>query len=344
MTGSPVALERHKPEAGPAADPRAVCSDDRTTTSEVIHGFEGRAMASPLRLTAVGVPGDDGRAMAEQAWSAVVDEFAASEDAMSRFREDSEVTALDRAALRGEAMAVGRRLAIAAHACDRAHRLTAGRFDPRVIGQLDAWGYRGATLGQPVPTASVGASDRIVERVDRRRIRLAHPIDLGGIGKGLAVRWAAARVRQAGVSSFLLDAGGDIATGGPGPEGGPWQIGVEDPAGGPDPLAVVALEDGAIATSSIRRLQWVVDGRPRHHLVDPMTGEPADGGLTAVTVAAADPAWAEVWSKALFIAGRARIAQEARARGLAAWWVADDGSLEMTPAARLRTVWVAGEV
>jgi thiamine biosynthesis lipoprotein len=62
-----------------------------------------------------------------------------------------------------------------------------------------------------------------------------------------------------------------------------------------------------------------------------------------VTVAAPDPAWAEVWSKALFIAGRASIAAEARARGLAAWWFAPDGSLEMTPAARACTIWVAGE-
>ena len=46
-----------------------------------------------------------------------------------------------------------------------------------------------------------------------------------------------------------------------------------------------------------------------------------------------DPAWAEVWSKVLFLGGRRAIANEARSRGLAAWWVADDGSLEMTPAA-----------
>ena len=88
-----------------------------------------------------------------------------------------------------------------------------------------------------------------------------------------------------------------------------------------DPLAVVALRDGAIATSSIRRQRWTTDGGERHHLVDPRTGEPADGGLLAVTVAAADPAWAEVWSKALFVAGRAAIPGEARAHGLAAWWV-----------------------
>ena len=67
------------------------------------------------------------------------------------------------------------------------------------------------------------------------------------------------------------------------------------------------------------------------------------GGLLAVTVAGPDPAWAEVWSKALFVEGAATIASLARARGLAAWWVAADGTLEMTPAARIRTRWVRAE-
>jgi thiamine biosynthesis lipoprotein len=307
--------------------------------AEATQRFEGRAMASPLALLAVLEPGDRGRAPG--AWSAVLDEF--SEDALSRFRGDSEVSALNRASLRGEGLRVQRRLAIAAHACDRAHRITGGRFDPRVIGPLDAWGYAGADLGAVVGSAAMGAPERILERLDRRSIRIAHPIDLGGIGKGLAIRWAATRLRLAGVNRFLLDAGGDIAVGGPGPETEPWRIGIEDPTGGSDPIAVVALQDGSIATSSVRRRRWVADGRVRHHLVDPATGQPADRGLLAVTVAGPDPAWAEVWSKALFIGGRARIAEEARSRGLAAWWVTADGSLGMTPAARQRTSWVLGE-
>ncbi len=80
-----------------------------------------------------------------------------------------------------------------------------------------------------------------------------------------------------------------------------------------------------------------------HHLIDPSIGEPGGDGLLAVTVAGPDPAWAEVWSKSLFLAGRQSIATVARGRGLAAWWVADDGSVEMTPAGRSTTLWVAGE-
>jgi thiamine biosynthesis lipoprotein len=89
---------------------------------------------------------------------------------------------------------------------------------------------------------------------------------------------------------------------------------------------------------------WVApDGAAVHHLLDPRTGRPADGGLLAVTVAHLDPAWAEIWSKALFIGGRDAIGPEARARGMAAWWVENDGSLHLTPAARAQTAWTRSQ-
>ena len=170
-------------------------------------------------------------------------------------------------------------------------------------------------------------------------------MDLGGIGKGLALRWAARRATEVlGAKGFLLDAGGDLISSGY--RGGePWSIGIEDPAGGADPLAVVVLDrDQAIATSSVRVGRAVgPDGNAVHHLIDPRTGAPGGAGLAAVTVAWPDPAWAEVWSKALFLEGAASIASAARRRGLAAWWVDEAGDLAMTPAARQQTSWVRSE-
>jgi thiamine biosynthesis lipoprotein len=179
-------------------------------------------------------------------------------------------------------------------------------------------------------------------------------VDLGGIGKGLTLRWAWRLVRPllADGAGAMLEAGGDLVADGPSPDGGPWTIGVEDPRGGhsaDDPvtrglLAVVTLERGAIATSSVVVNRWrLPDGRSVHHLIDPSTGEPGGSGLIAVTVAGPDPAWTEVWSKALFLGGAQAIGTEARARGLTAWWVRDDGTLEMTPGARQRTVWTAAD-
>lgn len=308
--------------------------------------FEGRAMGSPLRLTVIAsdrLPPEVVDAAA--VWAAVRDEFEASEEAMSRFRDTSEITLLNRRAEHGVPTAASRRLSRALAACDRAHRLTEGRFDPRVLRDLERLGDHGAPIGEAglVENHRPSPGDRIVEREAGGGIRLPQPVDLGGIGKGLALRWAAATVRRCGPRAFLLEAGGDLVASGEPSEGGPWRIGIEDPAGGPEQLAIIAASDEAVATSSVRRRSWRAGDRTVHHLIDPQTGEPGGAGLLAVTVAGPDPAWAEVWSKTLFLEGRVGVAALARRRGLAAWWVADDGSLEMTAAARLRTLWTADQ-
>jgi len=313
--------------------------------------FEARAMGSALRLTVCAGGDAEGPEAGAGGWAEVVDEFERSEQAMSRFRETSELTELNRAAGTGRDVAVGRRLERAVVAAARARRVTAGRFDPRVLEDLDRLGYRGAALPSvdrpPLARAAPRPSpnDPIADRTAPGRLRINRPIDLGGIGKGLALRWAGKRLDWRGAGSYLLEAGGDLVVRGPGPDAGDWRVAIEDPSD-PDadePLAVIAATDVAVMTSSVGVHAWMVDGRPVHHLLDPTTGRPGGEGLLAVTVAGRDPAWAEVWSKALFLAGHAGIAALARGRGLAAWWVSADGGLEMTPAARARTLWVAAE-
>jgi thiamine biosynthesis lipoprotein len=192
-------------------------------------------------------------------------------------------------------------------------------------------------------------------------LAIAAPIDLGGIGKGLALRWgfeilvaalpeiandagtahgAAGGPLHAGA---LLEAGGDLVARGAAPQAGPWLVGIERPRSDEE-IAVIAVDGGAVCTSSIAVHAWTTaDGRAVHHLVDPRTGEPGGDGLLSVTVAGPDPAGAEVWAKTLFLEGADGIGPRARALGLAAWWIRDDGRLEMTPAARPRTAWLAGE-
>jgi thiamine biosynthesis lipoprotein len=305
-------------------------------------------MASPLRVTIAGeLPGEVAEALADAAWTIVRATFEVAEATMSRFREDSELTRLNRRS--PEAEPVSRPLERALCAADRARRVTGGRFDPRVIDALERIGYAGVPQGAGSGRSTDPGWDRVIERQGRTGyVAVARPVDLGGIGKGLALRWAANALDASSLGTeepaiaYLVDAGGDIvARGSPG-GGEPWRVAIEDPSGGPEPVAVVAIRDrGSIATSSVRRLRWEHDGRTVHHLIDPRTGVPGGDGLASVTVSGPDPAWAEVWSKALFLEGPAGIAAAARARGLAAWWVTTDGALEMTPAARIRTAWTA---
>jgi thiamine biosynthesis lipoprotein len=330
-------LGRGTPGSGPAV---AVDPGGRFSTHET------RALGSRLRLTIA----DDAAAGAERravAWAAIGAVFGAVDDAMSRFREDSELTRLHRSR---STETPSRMLASALIAADRAARMTGGRFDARVMGDLERLGAPGI----PQAWADWDRSERRALQLDGRRagaprpaglMTLLAPVDLGGIGKGLALRWAARRAATVlGDTPFLLDAGGDFASRGrPGAAG--WSIAIEDPAGSTTPVATCELlPDQAIATSSVRISRWLApDGRQAHHLIDPATGEPGGDGLLAVTVAWPDPAWAEVWSKALFLEGAARIADTARRRDLAAWWVGADGTLSMTPAARQQTTWVRAE-
>jgi thiamine biosynthesis lipoprotein len=331
----------------------------RTTRSR--RTFERRAMGSRLRLTVTGAtPG-----AALLAWGRVSDEFERAEQAMSRFRESSDLTRVNRAASSGgtaEPIDVDARLRRALVAARRAQRLTDGRFDPRVLRDLERLEYRGAPLPDRTEDDAARGPEatRWLTVVARRAaVAVEDPVDLGGIGKGLTLRWAWSRL-WAGLTVLegagaLLEAGGDLVASGPSPDGGPWLVGIEDPgsrvtgSGGADigtdggdgsHVAVIAVEHGAVCTSSVAVHRWRDSrGRLVHHLVDPATGEPGGAGLLSVTVADRDPAWAEIWSKALFLEGARGIAGAARRRGLAAWWVTESGSLEMTPAARVRTAW-----
>ncbi len=301
--------------------------------------FTGRALGSPLRLVLRNVPLAD----AEVAWKAVVDEFDAVDRAMSAYRADSEVTELNERAGGQDAIRVERRLYSGLALADRAWRQTGGRFDSRVLAVLLDLGRPGVQRVD-VPDRISSPTDSGIRRDPRgRSISVSAPVDLGGLGKGLALRWAWRRlapiVDRPGRGGFI-EAGGDLVGHGPGPAGDAWHIRIDSPDGAADPVAVVELGSGGLCTSSIEVSTWVTsEGNVVHHLIDPQTGRPGGEGLMSVTVATADPAWAEIWSKVLFLAGSRTIGPEARSRGLAAWWVTERGELEMTPAARQRTVW-----
>ncbi|HEX8082206.1 MAG TPA: FAD:protein FMN transferase [Jatrophihabitans sp.] len=222
-----------------------------------------------------------------------------------------------------------------------AHLRTGRLFDPRVLTELVQLGY---DTSLPLTAGPVSLPSRQFRPVRTIRVLPWRPrfdaaaravavgpaaVDLGGIAKGLAVRWAADLLRDS-AGTFFVDAGGDGYFAGAGPAGRGWSVGVEDPLGGTDPVAVLAVRNQACATSSTRLRQWRVGDRAAHHLIDPRTGGPSAGGLASVTVVGSDPAAAEVWSKTLFLHGADRIETVAVAEGITALWVRDDGGIGAT--------------
>jgi len=316
-----------------------------TVSTEIAVTFT--SMASDIEIRVVDpAPG------AEQAVDRAVAAIGAIATHLTRFDPESALSLANRAPQAWHEVPLV--LAEAVSAAHAAHRITQGLFDPRVGSTLAAWGYdrtfakveSGTTAWdieihrtrRGVPTARPTWEPSVMGSL----IHLGgSPIDLGGIGKGLAVRHAAAELVEAG-RSVLVDAGGDEWLAGPGPDGDGWKVGVEDPLGRDEHVLVLAVTDLGVATSSIARQRWTVRGVPVHHLVDPRTHTPGGAGLAAVTVLHPDPAWAEVWSKTLFLAGAEDIAAAAASMDLAAAWVTVDGALGLSAPIRPFVLWQAG--
>ena len=245
--------------------------------------------------------------------TAVVREHLARLDlAVSRFRPDSEVSRLARAAEDEPAWALASPVfASALRAALRAARLTGGLVDPTVGRAVAASGYdadldvvrsRPATHpGDPVPAPGWRSVtiDPVTDRVDVPQGCL---LDLGATAKAHAADVLAERLSGRLPGGFLVNLGGDIAVAGEAPAEG-WQVGVDDARG--STLQVVAVADGqGVATSSTRHRTWATaDGGTRHHLLDPRTGRTATATWHQVTCVGATALEANAASTAAVVLG-----------------------------------------
>lgn len=278
------------------------------------HAF--RAMGTEVEAFLDAAPGPD----ALLALASVEAAFERLEALLSRFRPESELSRLNAEGSiePGDDLLAVVRLALAAR------EYTAGRFDPTLHDALVAAGYdrsfEALDNSGPVdpPSGPVRGGGRIWVRGRRLELEPGVRLDLGGIGKGYAVDRAVELLAPLGPA--LVNAGGDLAVSGI-PAGGLWPVAVEVPAGS----ITLGLAQGALATSGKDRRRWRVGGEDRHHLIDPRTGRPAESDLLTVTVAGRNAVEAEVWAKALFLAGTDAAAAEAEARGLPALFVSADG-------------------
>lgn len=291
---------------------------------------EWRAIGTGVRLVVL-----DGDLAAAR--SAVEEVLAAVDEACSRFRPDSELSELN--AAMGRPVRVSPLLARAITGSLDAARHTGGAVDPTVGRALRITGYdddfdriagtsRPLTLRlAPVPGWSVIAFDAASRTV---RVPNDVELDLGSTGKGLAADLCAeAALAAAGSGAGVLASlGGDLATAGRAPRGGWRVLAADDSRADPDgPGEVIAIERGAVATSSTTVRRWrSAEGISLHHIVDPRTGLPADTPWRTVTVVADTCEAANAASTAAIVLGQAAPAWLADA-GLPARLVAVDGSI-----------------
>lgn len=189
-------------------------------------------------------------------------------------------------------------------------RESGGLFDITVEPLVQAWGF-GATKATSLPDAATIRS--ILKCVGSEKIHLHHRflkkdqpcvrIDVNGIAQGYSVDMLARLLEQKGITSYLVELGGEIRVHGPKPNGQPFSIGIEKADRNEFDLAamqrIIHLNHGGLTTSGNYRKFYQSGNRKISHLINPHTGYPFENTLISATVWAADAITADGYDNVL---------------------------------------------
>jgi thiamine biosynthesis lipoprotein len=238
----------------------------------------------------------------------VQDEIREIDRACSRFREDSELSHLNR--IHGRDVELSPLLEEAIVAALLTAEMTGGLVDLTVGKCVEDVGYTVTFRDLPADGPAIELHvQRIVGWQALAYNPLAHTLrlpegvmlDLGASGKAWAADRCADAVRARLGVSVAVDCGGDIAVRGPHPAGG-WPIRVTAEVGA-DEWQDIVMFDGGLATSGTNARRWRRGGVDLHHIIDPATGMPAQSPWAMVSVAAATCVEANAAATAALIMG-----------------------------------------
>jgi FAD:protein FMN transferase len=278
--------------------------------------YTGRAMGTYTRIALVT---GDSAALAPLARRGLA-VFTRVDSLMSNWTTTSEVARLNREAALG-ATPVHPEVARVIAAALENWRDTDGANDITVEPLVRAWGFLG---GKPhLPSAGeaqaahgkVGTQHLAFDALagTLRYKKEGVQIDLGGIAKGYAVDVAVESLRARGATDALVEVSGNMRALGRPPGATAWRIGIRDPRDRVPYFARLTLRDEAISTSGKYEQFVAANGKTYGHIMDPRTGQPAEG-LVSVTVIAATAMAADAWDTPLFVLGAAGARRKASER------------------------------
>ncbi len=243
----------------------------------------------------------------------VAGELRQTNDAMSTYIEDSEISRLNRAA-ENVPFGVSPELYDVLQMARQVSEETGGAFDVTVAPAVDAWGF-GPQPPAELPPAEE-ALDALRNSIGFDKLHLddaAHTvtklapgmrIDLSAIAKGYGVDRVALALENLGYTHYMVEIGGEVRTAGHNRDGVPWRIGIEQPtAGGRSVRRTVPLSGLAMATSGDYRNFRDEDGMHYAHTIDPRTARPVTHSLASVTVLHGQCAMADAYATAFMVLG-----------------------------------------
>jgi len=248
----------------------------------------------------------DKRLQAQKCISLVMANMRRIDEAMSPYKQDSELSHLNRTAAT-KPVKISKELFQLISQANRISELTGGRFDITFASAGYLYDYRKAIR------PSADKLQHLLSAINYRHIQLnprkrtihyRHPkvrIDLGGIAKGHAVDQGIRILQQCGVKHALVSAGGDSRILGD-KLGLPWMTGIRHPREKNGFAVVLPLTNTAISTSGDYERYFIEKGVRYHHIISPESGRPADKARS-VTILGKDATNTDALSTAIFVMG-----------------------------------------
>jgi len=294
---------------GPMVGLRADAQPYRAPYRAPYHAEETRyAMGCLYSIEAWG----DDRARLQSAVTAALDEVDRLDQLLSHYKPSSDLSRLNREAWPGPAHPVPELFDLISRSLEFS-RASSGAFDVTVGPLMRAWGFfRGE--GRFPTDSELQAAMKTVGyhhiRLDRQARTVSFDrsgveLDLGGIGKGYAVDRAGKILRQAGVRSALISAGGSsiLAVGRP-PGQRAWSVRLQDPLEPGKTALRLQLRDEALSVSGSAEKFFELNGRRYGHIMDPRTGHPV-GSVLSVAVISKAGVDGDALDNAFFVLGPA---------------------------------------
>lgn len=249
--------------------------------------------------------------LADDSLLAACREVARLEGLLSRFLPGSEISRVNRAAgVRSETVSP-ETYDVLAMAVEFSQCFP-GCFDVTIAPLTRLWGNARESLVAPDERSIKDVLPLVDYRdliLDPRRMtaglrNAGQSVDLGGIGKGYAGDRIVQVFRNYGIPSAYSNLGGNVVTVGAKPDGSPWLIGIQHPREANGLLGSVSVVNQTVVTSGdYQRTYTDGQGKRHHHILDPVTGYPAESGLISVSVVADKSVAADILSTALFVTG-----------------------------------------
>ncbi|RJP20832.1 MAG: FAD:protein FMN transferase [Candidatus Abyssobacteria bacterium SURF_5] len=270
------------------------------------HRYEQQAeiMGTVFTITIEG-PGDH-----KMAAEAAFDEIRRIDRLLSTYKPDSEISKVNRLAAH-EPVAVGQDFLNVLTASRIYFDMTGGAFDPSIKPLMDVWKEAKRENRTPAETDLRRAADLAnlsnvtVDRSSQtvRFLKEGMALDFGGIAKGYAADRAIEILKTHGIERAILDAGGNFYALGTPLKKPHWEAGVRHPLVHERVIIRFPVSDAGVATSGSYERFFEIGGKKYSHIINPETGQPVEGMLSA-TVVAEDALSADALSTSVFVLGQ----------------------------------------